>query len=31
MIDIVKRGKLVYFAIYCAAVGVITLLCSFFF
>ena len=31
MIDIVKRGKLVYFAIYCAAVGLITLVCSFFF
>ncbi len=28
MINIVKRGKLVYFAIYCAIVGVITLLFS---
>lgn len=28
MINIVKRGKLVYFAIYCAIVGVITLLLS---
>ena len=28
MIDIVKRGKLIYFAIYCAIVGVITLICS---
>ena len=28
MINIVKRGKLVYFAIYCAVVGVITLLLS---
>ncbi|MBQ8098905.1 MAG: undecaprenyl-diphosphate phosphatase [Bacteroidaceae bacterium] len=29
MINIVKKGKLVYFAIYCAVVGVITLICSF--
>ena len=28
MIDIVKKGKLVYFAIYCAIIGVITLACS---
>ncbi len=28
MIDIVKRGKLVYFAIYCAIVGAITVICS---
>ena len=28
MINIVKRGKLVYFSIYCAIVGVITLLLS---
>lgn len=30
MINIVKRGKLVYFAIYCAIVGVITIISSFF-
>ena len=30
MIDIVKRGKLIYFAIYCAIVGVATLIWSFF-
>ncbi len=29
MIDIVKKGKLIYFAIYCAIVGAITLICSF--
>lgn len=29
MIDIVKKGKLIYFAIYCAIIGVITLACSF--
>lgn len=29
MINIVKRGKLIYFAVYCAIVGVITLICSF--
>lgn len=28
MIDIVKKGKLIYFAIYCAIVGAITLACS---
>lgn len=28
MIDIVKKGKLVYFAIYCAIIGVITLACT---
>ena len=28
MIDIVKKGKLIYFAIYCAIVGLITLICS---
>ena len=26
MIDIVKRGKLIYFGIYCAIIGVITIL-----
>ena len=30
MIDIVKRGKLIYFAIYCAIVGIATLIWSFF-
>ncbi len=29
MVDIVKRGKLVYFAVYCAVVGVVTLVVSF--
>ena len=28
MIDIVKKGKLIYFAVYCAVVGAITLVCS---
>lgn len=28
MINIVKRGKLIYFGIYCAVVGVVTILCS---
>ena len=28
MVSIVKRGKLVYFGIYCAIVGVVTILCS---
>ncbi|MBP1541793.1 MAG: undecaprenyl-diphosphate phosphatase [Prevotella sp.] len=28
MINIVKRGKLIYFGIYCAIVGVITIVCS---
>ena len=28
MISIVKRGKLIYFGIYCAIVGVVTLICS---
>lgn len=30
MIGIVKRGKLIYFAIYCALAGIVTLLYSFF-
>jgi undecaprenyl-diphosphatase len=30
MIDIVKRGKLVYFGIYCAVVGVLTIVFSLF-
>ena len=29
MINIVKRGKLIYFAIYCAIAGIVTLICSF--
>jgi undecaprenyl-diphosphatase len=29
MINIVKKGKLIYFAIYCAVVGAVTLICSF--
>ena len=29
MIDIVKKGKLIYFGIYCAIVGVVTIVCSF--
>jgi len=28
MISIVKRGKLIYFGIYCAIVGVVTILCT---
>ena len=28
MINIVKKGKLIYFAIYCGIVGLITLVCS---
>ena len=28
MINIVKRGKLIYFAVYCAVVGAITIICS---
>lgn len=28
MVDIVKKGKLVYFAVYCAIVGLITIACS---
>ena len=28
MISIVKKGKLVYFAVYCAIVGAVTLICS---
>lgn len=28
MISIVKRGKLIYFGIYCAIVGVVTIICS---
>ena len=29
MINIVKRGKLIYLAIYCAIAGIVTLICSF--
>jgi undecaprenyl-diphosphatase len=29
MINVVKRGKLIYFAIYCAVVGLLTLIGSF--
>lgn len=29
MINIVKKGKLIYFGIYCAIAGVVTLICSF--
>ena len=29
MISIVKRGKLIYFGIYCAIVGAVTIICSF--
>ena len=28
MINIVKRGKLIYFGIYCAVIGVVTIICS---
>lgn len=28
MINIVKRGKLIYFGIYCAIVGIVTIVCS---
>ena len=28
MIDIIKKGKLIYFGIYCAIVGVVTIVCS---
>ena len=28
MISIVKRGKLIYFGIYCAIVGIVTIICS---
>ena len=28
MINIVKKGKLIYFGIYCAIVGAITIICS---
>ena len=28
MINIVKRGKLIYFGVYCAVVGVVTIICS---
>ena len=28
MVNIVKRGKLIYFGIYCAIIGVITIICS---
>ena len=28
MLDIVKRGKLIYFGIYCAIIGVVTIICS---
>lgn len=30
MINIVKRGKLIYFGIYCAVVGAVTIICSLF-
>jgi undecaprenyl-diphosphatase len=29
MVNIVKKGKLIYFAYYCALAGIITLICSF--
>ncbi|MCI6503024.1 MAG: undecaprenyl-diphosphate phosphatase [Prevotella sp.] len=29
MINIVKKGKLIYFGIYCAVVGIITIICNF--
>ena len=29
MINIVKKGKLVYFGIYCAIAGAVTIICSF--
>ena len=29
MINIVKKGKLVYFGVYCAIVGIITIICNF--
>lgn len=29
MINIVKKGKLIYFGIYCAVVGVVTIICNF--
>jgi undecaprenyl-diphosphatase len=28
MINIVKKGKLLYFGIYCAVVGAVTIICS---
>ncbi|MBQ8949056.1 MAG: undecaprenyl-diphosphate phosphatase, partial [Prevotella sp.] len=28
MINIVKKGKLIYFGIYCAIVGLVTIFCS---
>jgi undecaprenyl-diphosphatase len=28
MINVVKKGKLIYFAIYCAIAGAVTLICS---
>ena len=28
MINIVKKGNMIYFGIYCAIVGVVTILCS---
>lgn len=28
MINIVKKGKLVYFGIYCAIAGAVTIICS---
>ena len=28
MINIVKKGKLIYFAIYCALAGAVTIICS---
>ena len=29
MMNIVKKGKLIYFGIYCAVVGIITIICNF--
>jgi undecaprenyl-diphosphatase len=29
MINIVKKGKLIYFAIYCAIAGAVTIACTF--
>jgi undecaprenyl-diphosphatase len=29
MLEIVKRGKLIWFAIYCAAAGVVSIVCNF--
>ena len=30
MINVVKKGKLIYFAVYCAIVGLITIVSTFF-